>query len=523
MAHQLVLVLDFGSQYTQLIARRIREQAVYCEIHPYTVAQDLAKLRAMAPIGIVLSGGPSSVYERGAPTIPAGVFELGIPVLGICYGAQLAARLLGGDVRAADRREYGRASVRVLPAGARGGVFRTVDAGEELAVWASHGDHVEGLPPGFVHTAESANCTYTGFANVARQIHCLQFHPEVVHTARGAELLGNFLFGVCGASGDWSMASFVEEAIARIRAQAGAGDDGGRVICGLSGGVDSAVAAALIHRAIGDRLVCIFVDNGLLRKGEREQVATIFRDHFKVDLRVIDAETRFLDALADNTDPEAKRKIIGREFIAVFEEQARQIERAKFLAQGTLYPDVIESVSFKGPSHLIKSHHNVGGLPERMHLQLVEPLRELFKDEVRQLGLELGLPRHMVWRQPFPGPGLAVRCLGPLTRARLDVLRAADAIIEEEVRAAGLYESIWQSFGVLLPVRSVGVMGDQRTYEEALAIRAVHSRDGMTADFVQLPYDLLAKLSSRIINEVRGINRVVYDVTSKPPGTIEWE
>jgi GMP synthase (glutamine-hydrolysing) len=518
VSHQLVLVLDFGSQYTQLIARRIREQSVYCEIHPYTLANDPAKLRALAPIGIVLSGGPNSVYGEGAPTVPAAIFDLGIPILGICYGAQLAALLLGGKVRPADKREYGRAQVRVKQGGE--GVFRTVQAGEELAVWASHGDHVDAIPPGFVHTAESDNCLFSGFVHAQRKIHCVQFHPEVVHTPRGAELLGNFLFGVCNAAGDWSMASFVDEAVARIRAQVGAN---GRVICGLSGGVDSSVAAALIHRAIGDRLTCIFVDNGVLRKGEREQVAAIFRDHFHVDLRVIDAEDRFLKALADVTDPEKKRKIIGYEFIAVFEEQSKSIENAKFLAQGTLYPDVIESVSFKGPSHTIKSHHNVGGLPERMQLALVEPLRELFKDEVRQLGLELGLPKHMVWRQPFPGPGLAVRCLGNLTRARLDVLRNADAIIEEEIRAAGLYESIWQSFGVLLPVRSVGVMGDARTYEEALALRAVHSRDGMTADWVQLPYDLLGRISSRIINEVRGINRVVYDITSKPPGTIEWE
>ena len=517
MAHQLVLVLDFGSQYTQLIARRIREQSVYCEIHPYTLAADPAKIKAMAPVGIVLSGGPSSVYEDGAPTIPAALYELSIPVLGICYGAQLTAKLLGGVVRPADKREYGRATVRVKQ---KSGVFRTVTAGEELAVWASHGDHVDALPPGFVHTAESDNCAFSGFANEARKIHCVQFHPEVVHTPRGAELLGNFLFAVCGAAGDWSMASFVDEAVGRIRAQVG---DHGRVICGLSGGVDSSVAAALIHRAIGDRLTCIFVDNGLLRRGEREQVAAMFGDHFKVDLRVIDAEARFLGALEGVTDPEKKRKIIGYEFIGVFEDQSKQIDNAKFLAQGTLYPDVIESVSFKGPSHTIKSHHNVGGLPERMKLALVEPLRELFKDEVRQLGLELGLPRHMVWRQPFPGPGLAVRCLGNLTKPRLDVLRAADAIIEEEIRAAGLYETIWQSFGVLLPVKSVGVMGDARTYEETLALRAVHSRDGMTADWVQLPYEVLGRISSRVINEARGINRVVYDITSKPPGTIEWE
>ncbi len=518
MAHQLVLVLDFGSQYTQLIARRIREQSVYCEIHPYTLANDPAKIRALAPVGIVLSGGPNSVYDDGAPTIPAGIYELGIPVLGICYGAQLTAHLLGGKVRAADKREYGRAVVRVKQGGE--GVFRSVPSGEELAVWASHGDHVDAIPSGFTHTAESDNCFFSGFSHPARKIHCVQFHPEVVHTPRGAELLGNWLFGICGAAGDWSMASFVDEAVARIRAQVGAD---GRVICGLSGGVDSSVAAALIHRAIGDRLTCIFVDNGVLRKGEREYVATIFRDHFHVDLRVIDAEERFLKAFEGVTDPEKKRKIIGYEFIAVFEEQSKIVQNAKFLAQGTLYPDVIESVSFKGPSHVIKSHHNVGGLPERMQLTLVEPLRELFKDEVRQLGLELGLPRHMVWRQPFPGPGLAVRCLGNLTRARLDVLRNADAIIEEEIRSAGLYESIWQSFGVLLPVKSVGVMGDARTYEETLALRAVHSRDGMTADWVQLPYDVLGRISSRIINEVRGINRVVYDITSKPPGTIEWE
>ena len=518
MAHQLILVLDFGSQYTQLIARRIREQAVYCEIHPYTIATDpeLAQIRAMKPMGIVLSGGPSSVYDEGAPTISPKLYELGLPVLGICYGAQLTAKLLGGDVRPADKREYGRATVRVKKAE---GVFKTIAAGEELAVWASHGDHVEGLPIGFSHTAESDNCAMSGFANTQKRIHCLQFHPEVVHTPRGSELLGNFLFGVCGAAGDWSMASFVEEAVEKIKQQVGSG----RVICGLSGGVDSSVAAALLHRAIGDQLTCVFVDNGLLRKGERSYVDQIFRDHFKVDLRVIDAEKRFLDALAETTDPEKKRKIIGYEFVAVFEEEAKKISGAEFLAQGTLYPDVIESVSFKGPSAVIKSHHNVGGLPERMKLALVEPLRELFKDEVRQLGLELGLPRHMVWRQPFPGPGLAVRCLGPLTKPRLDVLRNADAIIEEEIRSAGLYESIWQSFGVLLPVRSVGVMGDARTYEEALALRAVNSRDGMTADWVQLPYDLLARISSRIINEVRGINRVVYDITSKPPGTIEWE
>jgi GMP synthase (glutamine-hydrolysing) len=519
MKHQLVVVLDFGAQYAQLIARRIREHAVYCEIHPHTIALDpeLKQLRALAPAAIVLSGGPSSVYEEGAPSVHPKLFELGVPVLAICYGAQLVALQLGGVVRPAELREYGRAEVKVLEAA---GALKTFGSGDPLTVWASHGDHVEALPPGFTHTAESANCKFSGFADAARRIHCVQFHPEVAHTPRGAELIGNWLFAVCGLAGDWSMASFVDEAVARIRAQVG---ETGRVICGLSGGVDSSVAAALIHRAIGDRLTCIFVDNGLLRRAERDYVASIFRDHFKVELRVVDAEARFLEKLTGVTDPEKKRKAIGFEFIAVFEEEAKTIANARFLAQGTLYPDVIESVSFKGPAAVIKSHHNVGGLPERMQLQLVEPLRELFKDEVRQLGLELGLPRHMVWRQPFPGPGLAVRCLGALTKPRLETLRAADAVIEEEIRAAGLYESIWQSFGVLLPVRSVGVMGDARTYDETLALRAVHSRDGMTADWVQLPYELLGRISSRVINEVRGINRVVYDITSKPPGTIEWE
>jgi GMP synthase (glutamine-hydrolysing) len=514
--HQTVLILDFGAQYSQLIARRVREQAVYSEVVPYTIGID--KIRGMKPAGIILSGGPASVYEDGAPTVSPELFELGIPVLGICYGAQLVAKLLGGKVEPADKREFGRAHVKVTDAS---GLFKGMPAGEDLTVWMSHGDRVAALPAGFHNIGETDNAPAAAFASPQRRIHCVQFHPEVAHTPRGNEILGNFLFAVCGCKGDWSMTSFIDEAVARIRAQVG---PEGRVICGLSGGVDSSVAAAIIHRAIGDRLTCIFVDNGVLRLGEREYVASIFRDHFKVDLRVIDGVDRFLDALAGVTDPEKKRKVIGGEFITVFEEQAKQIHDAKFLAQGTLYPDVIESVSFKGgPSAVIKSHHNVGGLPERMNLKLVEPLRELFKDEVRALGAELGLPRHMVNRQPFPGPGLAVRCLGDLTRARLDVLRAADAIIEEEIRAAGLYEAIWQSFGVLLPVKSVGVMGDARTYEETLAIRAVYSKDGMTADWVPLPYELLATMSTRIINEVRGINRVVYDITSKPPGTIEWE
>ena len=515
MAHQTLLILDFGSQYTQLIARRVREQGVYSEIHPYNIS--IAKIRALSPAAIILSGGPSSCYDDEAPHASPEIWQLGVPVLGICYGAQLTAKLLGGRVEHADKHEYGRADLQVTGASP---LFKDFNNDDSTPVWMSHGDHVTGLPPGFTTLAESANCTNAAFADTARHIYCVQFHPEVVHTARGTEVIRNFLFEVCQLAADWSMSSFVNEAIANIRTQVG---EHGRVLCALSGGVDSSVVAALLHRAIGDRLSCIFVDNGLLRAGERDTVEEVFVKHFQIDLHVADAEERFLAVLADTTDPERKRKLIGYEFIRVFEEHAKNIKGIEFLAQGTLYPDVIESVSFKGPSAIIKSHHNVGGLPEHMKLALVEPLRELFKDEVRELGLELGLPKHMVGRQPFPGPGLAVRCLGELTKQRLDTLRQADAIIEQEIVAAGLYDDIWQSFGVLLPVRSVGVMGDQRTYEEALAIRAVHSKDGMTADWVKLPYELLAKMSERIINEVRGINRVTYDITSKPPGTIEWE
>jgi GMP synthase (glutamine-hydrolysing) len=515
MPRDLCLILDFGSQYTQLIARRVRELKVYSEIHPYDL--DLETIRRMQPRAIVLSGGPSSCYDPGAPTVAPEIFALGVPVLGICYGLQLAVKLLGGVVRTAEHREYGRAHVKVHVVERLLEGFRE---GEELAVWMSHGDRVERLPDGFRVLGTTASAPFAMVADAARRFYGVQFHPEVAHTPRGSVLLENFLYRIAGLAPTWTMASFAEETVARLRAQVG----GGRVVLGLSGGVDSSVTAALLLRAIGERLTCIFVDNGLLREGERAGVEALFRGAFKADLRVVDASQRFLGVLAGVTDPEEKRKRIGREFVAVFEEEAQRIGQVDYLAQGTLYPDVIESVSAKGgPSATIKSHHNVGGLPERMRLKLVEPLRELFKDEVRELGLELGLPREVLWRQPFPGPGLAVRCLGTVTLERLDTLRAADAIVDEEIRAAGMYQSIWQSFGVLLPVRSVGVMGDQRTYAETLCVRAVHSQDGMTADWVPLPYEVLGTISRRVINEVRGVNRVVYDVTSKPPGTIEWE
>jgi GMP synthase (glutamine-hydrolysing) len=511
-----ILVLDFGSQYTQLIARRLRELGVYCEIHPCTMPGPA--MRAWNPRGVVLSGGPASVLAPGSPRVDRTVWELGVPVLGICYGLQLIAHELGGKVDKAAHREYGPATIE-----ARGDspLFRGLTG--KLDVWMSHGDRVEALPAGFEPVASTGNAPFAAVQDARRRIFGVQFHPEVVHTPKGAELLRNFAIGVCGVSGSWSMRAYVDVAVEQIRAQVGEG----HAICALSGGVDSAVAALLVHRAIGNRLRCIFVDNGVLRSGEREQVEKVFGQMFHLPLVTVDAGARFLGKLAGVTDPEQKRKIIGREFIAVFEEEverlARNGERAQFLVQGTLYPDVIESVSFKGPSATIKSHHNVGGLPEVMKLALVEPLRELFKDEVRRLGVELGLPRESVQRQPFPGPGLAIRVLGEVTPERLDVLRRADVIVLDEVRKAGLYEKVWQSFAVLLPVRSVGVMGDERTYEATCAIRAVESTDGMTGDWARLPYDLLARLSSRIINEVRGINRVVYDISSKPPATIEWE
>jgi GMP synthase (glutamine-hydrolysing) len=513
-AKQVILILDFGSQYTQLIARRVREQNVYSEIHPFNLP--IESIRAMKPAGIILSGGPSSVYDEGAPRISAEIFGLDVPILGICYGVQLTSLLLGGKVVSASHREYGRATVHLESASE---LFSGFPTGEDLTVWMSHGDRVESLPEGFRCVGTSPNCPFAAVEAPSRKFWGVQFHPEVAHTPRGMEILGNFLFRICKCQPSWTMANFVDEAVAIVKQQA----PSGRVICGLSGGVDSSVAASLVHRAVGDRLTCIFVDNGLLRARESVQVETLFRGAFKMNLVVVDAAERFLTKLAGVDDPEQKRKIIGREFIAVFDEEAHKLGGADYLVQGTLYPDVIESVSHKGPSATIKSHHNVGGLPEKMKLKLIEPLRELFKDEVRALGAECGLPHDMLWRQPFPGPGLAVRVLGPVSKAACDILRAADVIIDEEIRAAGLYESIWQSFGVLLPVRTVGVMGDERTYANVLAIRAVHSRDGMTADWVPLPHDLLATISSRIVNEVRGINRVVYDISSKPPATIEWE
>ncbi len=509
-----VLILDFGSQYTQLIARRIRELNVYCEIHRNDLSAE--KLKAFGAKGIILSGGPASVEAPGAPMCDPAVFELGVPVLGICYGLQLMAKLLGGKVAKSDHREFGPATVSVLEAV---GPFKDLKKGSATNVWMSHGDRVEALPKDFHAIGQTSSSQFAAIAHVSKPIYGLQFHPEVVHTIDGKAILHGFLFGDCKLSGNWSMKGFAAEAIEVIREKV----KDGRVICGLSGGVDSSVAAMLLHKALGDRLLCIFVDNGLLRAQEREQVEATFSGRFHVPLKVVDARARFLKALDGVTDPEKKRKIIGAEFIAVFEEAAKEVKGAEFLAQGTLYPDVIESVSTKGPSAMIKSHHNVGGLPEKMNLKLVEPLRELFKDEVRKLGRELGLPDEMVNRQPFPGPGLAVRILGSVTEARCDLVRKADVIVQEEITKAGLYNELWQAFAVLLPVMSVGVMGDERTYENTCGVRAVTSVDGMTADWARLPYDVLAKISSRIINEVRGFNRVVYDISSKPPATIEWE
>jgi GMP synthase (glutamine-hydrolysing) len=510
--HATVLILDYGSQFTQLIARRVRELSIYCEIAPFDRA---AEAVARGPAAIILSGGPASVTDAEAPDLPAAVLAAGIPVLGICYGLQVLTRTLGGRVDPSAFREYGRAHLELAD---RSGLFARITA-PRPQVWMSHGDHVAVPAPGFTVTARSADGIIAAVADPGRRLYGVQFHPEVVHTPEGADMIAAFLKDIAGLAGDWTPAGFVEDAITRVRAQVGSD----RVICGLSGGVDSAVAAAVLHRALGDRLTCVFVDNGLLRAGEARQVVETFGGQFGYDLRFVDASDRFLKELHGISDPETKRKTIGRVFVEVFEEVASTIPDARYLAQGTLYPDVIESVSVRGPAAVIKSHHNVGGLPERMNLRVVEPLRELFKDEVRAAGLELGLPDAIVWRHPFPGPGLAIRVLGPVSAERLTILRAADAIVQQEVAAAGLGRAIWQVFAVLLPIRSVGVMGDDRTYDEVLAIRAVSSQDGMTADWYPMPYEVLGRMSTRIINEVKGINRVVYDISSKPPATIEWE
>ncbi len=513
--HQRVLVLDYGSQYTQLIARRIRECQVYCEIHPGTLPLD--QIRTIAPAAIVFSGGPGSVYESGAAGCPPEVFELGIPILGICYGQQLLAHALGGTVEPSSEREYGPAELKISNSV---GIFSRFQSGEQLPVWMSHGDRLTALPPGFETLGHSSNAPHAAIAHPQRRFYGLQFHPEVAHTPRGREILEGFLFDVAKLRADWTPARFVDESVEAIRAAVA---DGGKLICGLSGGVDSTVAAELTHRAVGDRLTCVFVDNGVLRESEAQNVERNLRDKLGLNIVAVDAREEFLRVLAGVTDPERKRKIIGNKFIDVFDAKAHELKDVRYLVQGTLYPDVIESVSVKGKADVIKTHHNVGGLPERMKLKLVEPLRELFKDEVRRVGESLGIDRDLLWRQPFPGPGLAIRCLGEVTEERLKVLRKADTIVAQEIRAAGLYEALWQSFAVLLPVRSVGVMGDNRSYQEVCVIRAVTSMDAMTADWARLPYDLLATMSTRIINEVDGINRVTYDISSKPPGTIEWE
>ncbi|YBV95237.1 glutamine-hydrolyzing GMP synthase [Phyllobacteriaceae bacterium JZ32] len=511
-----VLIIDFGSQVTQLIARRVREAGVYSEIVPFQSAEEA--FHRIKPKAVILSGSPASTVDIGSPRAPDIVFEAGIPVFGICYGEQTMCAQLGGKVEGSDHREFGRAFLEVEQDCA---LFEGVWApGTRHQVWMSHGDRVTALPPGFEVVGTSNGAPFAAIADEKRKFYAVQFHPEVVHTPDGAKLLQNFVHRIAGIKGDWTMAAYKEQAIEAIRKQVGKG----RVICGLSGGVDSSVAAVLIHEAIGDQLTCIFVDHGLMRKNEAAEVVAMFREHYNIPLVHVDASDLFIGALEGETDPEKKRKTIGRLFIEVFEAEAKKIGGADFLAQGTLYPDVIESVSFTGgPSVTIKSHHNVGGLPERMNMKLVEPLRELFKDEVRVLGKELGLPEHFIGRHPFPGPGLAIRCPGGITREKLEILREADAIYLDEIRKAGLYDAIWQAFAVLLPVQTVGVMGDGRTYEFVCALRAVTSVDGMTADFYHYDMEFLGRAATRIINEVRGINRVVYDVTSKPPGTIEWE
>ena len=524
VAQDTVLVLDFGSQYSQLIARRVREARVYCELVPGTISAD--EIRRRSPRGLIFSGGPASVYDPGAPHPDPALYDLDLPILGVCYGMQLLAHQLGGAVRPAERREYGHASISVDE---RTGIFDRLPS--EIDVWMSHADVITKVPPGFRSVAHSLNSPFAAMAGPKGR-YGIQFHPEVVHTPLGREILRNFLIDVCGCAGTWEPSSFIEMAVNDIRTRVGKD----RVLCALSGGVDSAVAATLVHQAIGDQLTCIFVNNGLLRSREEEMVQRVFGENFRVRLKYVDASERFLRSLKGVSDPEQKRKIIGNEFIEVFQHATEELLEEdrrngagkhggyKFLAQGTLYPDVIESVSIEGnPSQVIKSHHNVGGLPEKMHFQLVEPVRQLFKDEVRQLGLQLGLPKEIVYRQPFPGPGLAVRILGEVTPERLSILREADTIVVSEMESSDWYYRVWQSFAVLLPVRSVGVMGDQRTYENTIVLRIVESQDGMTADWVRLPYELLARISARISNEVRGVNRVCYDISSKPPSTIEWE